>query len=104
MTRHGHYDPYRLGGGYLLDQIPTIAMGQVLQRLADGDWIVLARANKGYAWERTDETVAPSTVQALLRRHWTEEPMFPLPLFGDRGDSQLTDRGWAALDRLNGFE
>jgi hypothetical protein len=42
-------DPFRLGGnGYLLDQIPTVAMAQVMQRVFDGDRIVLPRAGKGY--------------------------------------------------------
>jgi hypothetical protein len=62
-------DPYRLhGSGYLLDQDPDTRMGPALQRMDDGDRIVLAKVGRGYAWERTGEPVAGSLVKALLTR------------------------------------
>jgi hypothetical protein len=98
------FDPFRLGGsGYLLDQVPTPAMAQVMQRISEGDRVVLPRAGKGWAWERSDEPVPTVTVKALLARQWLVEPSFPLPILGnsDHRSGTLTTRGQYALNRSN---
>jgi hypothetical protein len=97
-------DPFRLdGSGYLLDQVPTPAMAQVMQRIWDGDRVVLPRADKGYVWERSDDPVPTVTVKALLARQWLVEPSFPLPILGDSDhrSGTLTTRGLYALNRFN---
>ena len=93
-------DPFRLGGlGYLLDQIPTPAMARVMQRLYDGDRIVLARVGKGYCWQGSDTPVPAMVVKALVARQWIVAPDFDL--FGERQSGRLTVRGEHDLNRFN---
>ena len=86
-------------GGYVLDQIPTPAMAKVLQRLANGDRIVIARLGAGYSWQGSDNPVPTVTVRALVARHWIVPP--DLDLFSDRLSGCMTARGQLALARFS---
>jgi hypothetical protein len=77
---------------------PTHAQSAALQRLADGDRLVLDRGGRSWAWEHGGPRPERKVVAQLLAEEWAYPPHPDGPLFGDPGDGALSGAGEQALD------